>query len=160
MPQGGEMRYLHCFIAGAFIGILNVLSYVVKKPLGVSSSYVTADAIAMKAAGCPAAEENEFLKKHSIADYQLIMVVFMALGGFFSALLFGRSRSRPIRSLMDILTQLLGGFLMLFGARIGKGCTSGNILSGGAQMSLGSLLFAVATFVSGILTIRLLRGGE
>jgi hypothetical protein len=154
------MRYLNWFIAGAFIGILNVLSYVVKKPLGVSSSYVTAEAMGMKAAGCPAVDENEYLKKHSKADYQLIMVVFMALGGLVSALLFGRSMSKPMRSLGDVLGQLLGGFLMLFGARIGKGCTSGNILSGGAQMSLGSLLFAVATFASGILTMRLLRGGK
>lgn len=158
--HGGKMRFLHRFIAGAFIGILNILSYVVKKPLGVSSSYVTADVMGLKAAGSQAVNENEFLKKHSKADYQLIMVIFMALGGFLSALLFGRSRGRPMRSLTDVSMQLVGGFLMLFGARIGKGCTSGNILSGGAQMSLGSLLFAAATFISGILTMKFLGGGR
>ncbi|OPY25330.1 MAG: putative inner membrane protein [Methanocella sp. PtaU1.Bin125] len=151
------MRFLHWFIAGAFIGILNVLSYVVRKPLGVSSSFVTADAMGLKAAGSPAVEQNAFLKKHSNVDYQFILVIFMALGGMASALLFGRSRGRPMRSLTDVLMQLIGGFVMLFGARIGRGCTSGNILSGGAQMSLGSLLFAAATFLSGILTLRFMR---
>lgn len=152
-------RFLHWFIAGAFIGILNILSYAVRKPLGVSTSYLTADVLGMKAAYSPAVEENVYLKKHSKVDYQLIMVAFMMIGGLVSAILFGRSRSKPIRSPADVLMQLIGGFLMLFGARIGKGCTSGNILSGLAQMSVGSLLFTKATFLSGAI-IAMLKGGR
>jgi uncharacterized membrane protein YedE/YeeE len=159
LPRGSTVRFLHWFIAGAFIGILNILSYAVKKPLGVSTSYLTAGAMGVKAAGCPMLCESEYLEKHSKVDYQLIMVIFMALGGLVSAIIFGRSRGKSVRTLADVLTQLAGGFLMLFGARIAKGCTSGNILSGVAQMSLGSMLFSVATYLAGA-PVAMLRGGR
>lgn len=152
------MRFLHWFGAGVFIGILNILSYAVKKPLGVSSSYLAADALGMKAVGCPAIVDNDYLQEHSKVDYQLIMVIFMAIGGLVSAILFGRSRGKLIRSPADALTQIAGGFLMLFGARIAKGCTSGNILSGLAQMSLSSLLFTVTTFLAGAVIAKLTGG--
>ena len=152
------MRYLNWFVAGAFIGLLNILSYAVRKPLGVSSSYLTADALAMRAAGCPAATDNEYLAEHAKADYQLIMVLFMVLGGLVSAVLFGRSSGKPIHSPVDALIQFAGGFLMLFGARIAKGCTSGNILSGVAQMSVGSMLFTATTFLAGAAVAKLYGG--
>jgi uncharacterized membrane protein YedE/YeeE len=152
------VRFLHWFVAGAFIGILNILSYVVKKPLGVSTSYLTAGAVGVKAAGFPVLCESEYLEKHSKVDYQLIMVIFMAIGGLVSALLFGRSRGKPVLTMSDMITQLVGGFLMLFGARIAKGCTSGNILSGVAQMSLGSMLFSAATFLAGAAVSKLTGG--
>ncbi|MHB8381515.1 MAG: YeeE/YedE thiosulfate transporter family protein [Candidatus Binataceae bacterium] len=54
------------------------------------------------------------------------------------------------------LASFGGTFLVLFGARMANGCTSGHILSGGLQMSLSGLVFAVAVSVSMILTARLL----
>ncbi|BAI61354.1 conserved hypothetical protein [Methanocella paludicola SANAE] len=148
-------RYLHWFIAGVAIGLLNILSYAVKKPLGVSTSFVTAGAIGVRAIDKPLVDKNPYLKEHAKVDYQFILVVAMALGGLVSSRLFGRSAGNPgrTRSIAGIIRQLAGGFLMLFGARIGKGCTSGNILSGDAQMSLGSMLFSLATFVAGALTL-------
>jgi uncharacterized membrane protein YedE/YeeE len=151
-------RYINWFIAGLVIGLLNIISYAVKKPLGVSSSFATSCAVGINAVDKPLVEKNPYLKEHSKVDYQLILVVAMAIGGLVSALLFGRSAGNPgrTRSITGMIRQLLGGFLMLFGARIGKGCTSGNILSGDAQMSLGSLLFSAATFVAGMLTLLIL----
>jgi uncharacterized membrane protein YedE/YeeE len=151
-------RYINWFIAGVAIGVLNILSYTVKKPLGVSSSFVTSCAVGINAIDKPLIEKNPYLKEHSKVDYQLILVVAMVIGGLVSALIFGRSAGNPrrARSVTGIFRQLLGGFLMLFGARIGKGCTSGNMLSGDAQMSLGSLLFSAATFIAGMLTLFIL----
>jgi uncharacterized membrane protein YedE/YeeE len=39
-----------------------------------------------------------------------------------------------------------GGFILIFGARMAGGCTSGHILSGGMQLAASSLLFAVFVF--------------
>lgn len=155
-------RYLHWFIAGVAIGILNILSYAVKKPLGVSSSFVTPCAIGINVLDKPLMEKNPYLKEHSKIDYQFILVLAMALGGLVSSLIFGRSAGnrKRTRSVTGIFRQLIGGFLMLFGARIGKGCTSGNILSGDAQMSLGSLLFSVVTFIAGMLTLFVFGDGK
>jgi hypothetical protein len=48
-----------------------------------------------------------------------------------------------------------GGFLMLFGARIADGCTSGHGISGMAQLAVGSTVAVAAMFVGGIATATL-----
>ncbi len=53
---------------------------------------------------------------------------------------------------------LVGGFLLIFGARLAGGCTSGHILSGGMQLAASSLVFAVMTFIAFFLTGRLFYG--
>jgi uncharacterized membrane protein YedE/YeeE len=43
----------------------------------------------------------------------------------------------------------VGGILMGFGARLARGCTSGQALSGGAVLSVGSWAFMLAVFAGG-----------
>ena len=43
---------------------------------------------------------------------------------------------------------LLGSFLVLFGARMAGGCTSGHTLSGGVQLALSAWLFTAAMLVT------------
>lgn len=40
----------------------------------------------------------------------------------------------------------VGGFILIFGARMAGGCTSGHVISGGMQLAASSLLFAVFVF--------------
>lgn len=40
----------------------------------------------------------------------------------------------------------VGGFLLLFGARTAGGCTSGHVISGGMQLAVSSLVFALFVF--------------
>lgn len=51
-----------------------------------------------------------------------------------------------------VFWALVGGFLLIFGARMAGGCTSGHILSGGMQLAISSLVFAVCTFAGLLLT--------
>ena len=46
----------------------------------------------------------------------------------------------------------VGGFILIFGARMAGGCTSGHILSGGMQIAVSSLTFAVFVFIGLLLT--------
>ena len=41
----------------------------------------------------------------------------------------------------------IGGSLMGFGAKLARGCTSGQALSGGAMLSVGGWAFMAAVFV-------------
>ncbi len=41
-----------------------------------------------------------------------------------------------------------GGFIAAYGAKIAKGCTSGQALTGGSILNVGSLVFMVAVFAS------------
>lgn len=52
----------------------------------------------------------------------------------------------------------VGGFIMLFGARMAGGCTSGHGISGGLQFALSSWTFFFAMFLSGAVTAFALFG--
>jgi uncharacterized membrane protein YedE/YeeE len=54
-----------------------------------------------------------------------------------------------------ITWSFIGGFILLFGARMAGGCTSGHILSGGMQFAFSSLFFAVFVFVGILVTGKL-----
>jgi uncharacterized membrane protein YedE/YeeE len=54
------------------------------------------------------------------------------------------------------LASFAGGVLLLFGARLAGGCTSGHMISGISQLALGSFLFGVVTFAVAILSAKFL----
>jgi uncharacterized membrane protein YedE/YeeE len=87
------------------------------------------------------------------AHYAIYMLVGTILGGFVSGLVNRRvkleTRKGPRISVPARLGfALLGGAIMGYGARMARGCTSGQALSGGAVLSVGSWAFALAIFAS------------
>lgn len=54
-----------------------------------------------------------------------------------------------------IIWSFIGGFLLIIGARLAGGCTSGHIISGGVQLALSSYVFAVIVFGAFLLTGRI-----
>jgi uncharacterized protein len=54
----------------------------------------------------------------------------------------------------------LGGAIMVFGARIAGGCTSGHGISGTLQLSLQSWSFIILAFVGAVATAMLIFGKE
>jgi hypothetical protein len=57
-----------------------------------------------------------------------------------------------------LVWSFVGGFLLLFGARFGGGCTSGHMISGVSQLAVSSLVFSSALFASAIVTARWMYG--
>jgi len=81
-------------------------------------------------------------------------VAGILLGGFVSGLLRGRVRLETYRGPQiqpgtRWAFAFLGGLLMGYGARLARGCTSGQALSGGAVLSVGSWAFMLAVFAGG-----------
>src|SRR5690606_14803860 len=88
--------------------------------------------------------------------WQVALVGGIAIGAWVSSRLSGARRA----AISPIWTRALGsaspakrygvafvaGFLMLFGARLADGCTSGHGLSGVAQLSVGSTVAVAAMF--------------
>ena len=54
-----------------------------------------------------------------------------------------------------VVLALLGGFLIGFGARYGRGCTSGHAITGLAHLNLSSLLTVIGFFIGGLLMTHL-----
>jgi hypothetical protein len=85
-------------------------------------------------------------------------IVFVTLGALLGGFLSGwRHRRLKLETLggprvstrLRWATAFAGGALMGFGARLARGCTSGQALSGGAVLSLGSWTFMFAVFAGG-----------
>ncbi|MEZ4653851.1 MAG: YeeE/YedE thiosulfate transporter family protein [Candidatus Eisenbacteria bacterium] len=81
--------------------------------------------------------------------------VYMLLGTFVGGMISGiwnhrfrfETRRGPRISLAGRWAlALVGGALMGYGARMARGCTSGQALSGGAVLSVGSFAFMFAVF--------------
>lgn len=56
-------------------------------------------------------------------------------------------------SLQGIVLALIGGFLVGFGARYGRGCTSGHAITGLAHFQLPSLLTVIGFFIGGLIMV-------
>ena len=92
--------------------------------------------------------------------------VFLLLGtfagGMISALFNRRLRFEILKGpriskIQRLFFALIGGVIMGYGARFARGCTSGQALSGGAVLSLGSWAFMFCVFIGGYATAYFVR---
>ena len=158
------------YVAGILIGLLQIPAFlIIETALGASSSYVTVGA-AFAGLIDPSLLKIDYVAKHVAANaknlWQVALVLGVALGAFVSMKMSGSVRPSisPVwaKALGSSSTRLryavafAAGFLMLFGARIADGCTSGHGLSGMAQLSVGSTIAVAAMFSGGIATASLL----
>lgn len=91
-------------------------------------------------------------EKNPLDDYWVFLSLGVVLGGFASGLIhhrlkFETNKGPQITVKTRWLMAFLGGILMGYGARFARGCTSGQGLSGGALLSVGSWAFLLAVFV-------------
>jgi uncharacterized membrane protein YedE/YeeE len=117
------------------------------------------------------ASPNDYLNKSggqyakavaSPLNYGFIFVAAMAIGAAISAILRG-GVSDTQREMPEIwranfgsetwkryLATFASGFVVLYGARLAGGCTSGHMISGMMQTSLSGYIFSVGVFLAGI----------
>ena len=89
--------------------------------------------------------------KNPLDSWIVFVTVGVVIGGFFSGWLHGRIRPETgkgpnISNRKRWLMAFIGGGFMGYGARLARGCTSGQALSGGAVLSVGSWAFMFAVF--------------
>ena len=81
-------------------------------------------------------------------------MIGVATGALISGLLAGRARITVEKgprasTAARLLCAFGGGMLMAFGAHLARGCTSGQALTGGALLNVGSWAFMLMVFVGG-----------
>ena len=86
-----------------------------------------------------------------LKSWLLFEVVGVFAGAMFSGLLAGRAKVMTEKGpRVSVRTRLVmafaGGVLMAFGAALARGCTSGQALTGGALLNLGSWAFMMMVF--------------
>jgi uncharacterized membrane protein YedE/YeeE len=92
--------------------------------------------------------------QNPLKDWLVFEVLGVVVGGFFSGVLAHRVRGvvekgPRISTGKRLVFAFLGGGLMGFGAKLARGCTSGQALTGGAVLGVGSWAFMLAVFAGG-----------
>jgi hypothetical protein len=162
---GGPSPYL----IGAAIGLLNIGAFVAfGKGIGVSGAYESSAALAARRLAPDAAHVNDYVKARKEApsfNWESWLVLGTIFGGMLAARTLGRHGNArlvdpdaaPQRS---ALASAAGGALLMYGARMADGCTSGHALSGTAQGAASSWLFTPLMFGVGSILARRARSAD
>jgi uncharacterized membrane protein YedE/YeeE len=149
--------YLNPYLAGTLLGVVLFLSfYFTGGGLGASAalSHIQTGILDWMA---PAhVDRTAYFAEmaggsRNTWDYSGVYILVGALaGGLFNRRVKLELRKGPnITASTRVVFALLGGAIMGYGARLARGCTSGQALSGGAVLSVGSWAFALSIFAAG-----------
>lgn len=153
---------------GLGIGVVLIVAVGLVQPIGVSTQYVVLDGVLLHTLLPPVAAQSPYLAESTggwtLATYEFFFVLGIPIGAFASAWATGRFTTRMVPVEWErrfgptpgtrLVWSFIGGFLLLFGARFGGGCTSGHMISGISQLAISSFLFSAAVFAGGIVTAR------
>ena len=155
-----EKPYVHPYLGGTILGIVLFLAFFLTgNGLGSSGATSRIDAAIVDAVAPSHVDNTPYLLKMAGGDKNplddWIVPVFLGalLGGFTSGMIGGRvklttTKGPNISNRTRWLVAFLGGVLFLYGARMARGCTSGQALSGGATLAAGSWVIMLCIFAS------------
>lgn len=161
--------YWNPYVGGVALGVVLFLSFLLTgHGLGASGGIGRIMLVFEKAIAPEHVDRNPMLVNwgggsRNPLDHWLVWgVLGVALGGLAAGFLGGRLKLETykgprISTKTRWFMALLGGLLMGYAARLARGCTSGQALSGGATMSLGSWAIMFAIFFGGYLLAYPLR---
>ncbi len=161
MKPTSESSYWNPYVAGTLLGVVLFLSFFIAGHGLGSSGGVNRIAVAVEdmimpehVDSVPYIAEMAGGDRNPLDHWIVWEVAGILIGGFVSGMLRGRVRVETyhgpqINSHARWAYAFAGGLLMGYGARLARGCTSGQALSGGAVLSVGSWAFMLAVFAGG-----------
>jgi uncharacterized membrane protein YedE/YeeE len=161
--------YSNPYLAGFGLGLVLLSAFAVAgRGLGASGAFASAAAAAVATASPKSALANDYFARYLSAsggpriDWLVVELIGVVIGGFVSALLAGRfnrtiEKGPRISSQARLRLAFIGGGVMGVGAVLARGCTSGQALTGGALLSVGSWIFIAAAFAAAYIAAPLVR---
>jgi len=158
------------YLVGSFIGMLLCTAiYFMGNALGTSVAFVRMagilESIFIPIHVATSPYFSKFFSTGAIINWQFALVIFIFFGARFAAHL---SKTKTTTNNPTIwkknfgsnvnkrnLWAFIGGIIIIIGARLAGGCTSGHAISGGSKLAVSSWIFITAMFVSGILVSSL-----
>ena len=146
------------YAAGVALGLVTLGSFVLSgRGIGASGAMRRLAARAIQSASPVYAEENGSIGslvqpgRGLLDDWIVFLVLGVLAGGLIGVVTAGRFRLETIRGPRIArenrwVLALCGGVLSGFAAQLARGCTSGQAVTGGAQLALGSWVFMFAVF--------------
>ena len=167
--QNSNEKYWSPYVAGFVLGLVLLLTFVVMgRGLGASGAMMRTVTYVTDTINPSHVDNNVYFAKYAggdknpLSNWLVYEVVGVILGGLLSGLMAGRFRFKTergprISNRGRWVFAFAGGGLMGFGARLALGCTSGQALSGGATLAVGSWAFMFTMFAAGYLVAYFVR---
>jgi uncharacterized protein len=147
------------YVAGVLIGLLALASLLIfNKTIGISTTFVKISAFFWAVFDPSHLQTNayypEYIKNKSWIDWQSMLVLGVFIGSFLSRKLASASSPSiaPIFTKKRTLQAFIGGIILMLGARLAGGCTSGHAITGGFQLAASGWIFMMGVFALGIPT--------
>ncbi len=161
-------RFWNPYLAGVALGLVLLATYVVMgHGLGASAASYRLGVAALNAVAPEHVRSvpgmAAMVRARPALDnwlvFEVLGVVVGAVLGAWSSGRLGRgiARGPTFGAGRRLALAVAGGVLMGFAARLARGCTSGQALSGGAVLSVGSWAFMLCVFAGGYATAYLVR---
>lgn len=180
-------RYWSWALSGVALAACFLLAVILVKPIGVSTQFVIADGIIWSLfddnliqSGADSktgySSTNAYLDKSggkyakavdNPVNYSFFFVLAMIFGAFLGRVMSKKETEESpglFYSRLNIspaarwIMAFMGGVLVLYGARLAGGCTSGHMMSGMMQTSLSGYLFAAGAFAAAVPVAILIHG--
>jgi uncharacterized protein len=152
------------YMVGIGIGVLSWLAFaIVNEPIGISTSLSSVSGLcATPVMGSELVAKNAYWAKFPFKwNGGMLFLVGTFLGSMLSVLISGTFRLEKVpttwaahyghSTAKRLIAAFLGGIIIMYGARMAGGCTSGHGISGSLQLALSSWAFFLTMFVSGAL---------
>lgn len=164
------------YLVGIGIGILSWITFgVMHKALGTSTTIAATPGAVIGIVAPEHVQANAYWSKYLNAeknefyfDWQFFLVIALPIGAYVGMKLSGEKFKETVPALwawrfgssktLRYTAAFIGGAILLFGARMAGGCTSGHGISGGLQLAVSSWAFFFAMFGSGVVTAFALFG--
>lgn len=162
--------YWNPYLAGIGLGLVLLAAFVIMgRGLGASGAFSSLVATGVSAVAPDHARSNSYFSEyigdgtqHPLKDWLVFEVLGVFAGGFISGALAHRVRKGvekgPNISVAGRMGfAFVGGVIMGIGAKLARGCTSGQALTGGALLGVGSWAFMLAVFAGAYATAYFVR---
>jgi uncharacterized membrane protein YedE/YeeE len=177
MTNPFTMKSWSPYVVGAAIGVLSWIAFATAdKHLAITLQYEHIAALAEKAVVPQVEQSNKYYAVRAEQGlspkigWYMMLLVGVFLGALISA---GLSGDRPKVTVPPLWRwrygggaakrlafAFLGGALMVFGARVAGGCTSGHGISGALQLAAQSWVFMPLAFLVAVATAFVMFGSE
>lgn len=177
MQNPMRMKSWSPYVVGVGIGMLSWFVFATANhPLGITTAFENTAALTEQAAAPEAAQANPLFAKKAAEgkapkiDWEWMLVIGVFIGAWLSARMGNDREPRKVPPLWQwrfgpsvakrFAGAFFGGALMMFGARLAQGCTSGHGISGALQLAVSSWIFVLLLFAGAVAAAFLLYGKE
>ncbi len=162
--------YWNPYVSGIGLGLVLLAAFVIMgRGLGASGAFSTVVAVGVNEVAPSQTQDNSFYQGYlgdgtqsPFKNWLVFEVIGVVIGGFISGSLAGRikktvEKGERITISKRMVYAFTGGALMGIGAKLARGCTSGQALTGGALLSVGGWAFMLMVFAGAYIMAYFVR---